>query len=66
MGVTVYLFERPGRASIYREVRTDDGKQDRRALGHNNRQLAEEQARELARRIAELRFAGQTGAFTLG
>lgn len=66
MGVTVYLFERPGTSAIYREVRTEDGQQDRKSLGHGDRQLAEQQARELARRIAELRFAGQTGALTLG
>lgn len=39
---------------------------DRRSLGHGDRRLAEEQARTLAQRVAELRFAGQTSALTMG
>lgn len=64
-GVTVRLFQR-GHA-IYRDVRLDGGARDKRSLGHADRALAEQQARALARRIAELRFAGQHGrAVTFG
>ncbi|HEY2378919.1 MAG TPA: hypothetical protein VGH98_23270 [Gemmatimonadaceae bacterium] len=65
-GVTVYVFERPGSTAIYREVRRDDGTQDRKSLGHGDRVLALEQARELARRIAELRLTGPVRTLTLG
>ncbi len=39
---------------------------DRKSLGHSDRVLAEQQARELARRVSELQFAGHSGVVTLG
>lgn len=64
-GVNVRLYERAPGTLLYREVRTPGGK-DRRTLGHRDRMLAEQQARELARRLAELRMTGQLGPVTLG
>ena len=64
MGITVRLYERASGA-IYRDVWTD-GKRDRKSLGHADRKLAEKQARELAKRLAELQHAGRTGAVTFG
>lgn len=63
-GVTVRIFDRGG--TIYRDVRLDDGARDKKSLGHSDRALAEQQARILARRMSELRYAGQSGIVTLG
>ena len=65
MGTSVRLYERESGSLLYREVRTEGGK-DRRSLGHRDRVLAEQQARELARRFVELRLTGHTGSVTLG
>ncbi|HEU4564135.1 MAG TPA: tyrosine-type recombinase/integrase [Gemmatimonadaceae bacterium] len=64
-GVAVRIYERAAGSLLYREVRLE-GRKDRRSLGHRDRTLAEDQARQLARRIAELRFAGHRGHVTLG
>jgi integrase len=64
-GITVRVFEwRPGEL-IYREVRLD-GRRDRKSLGHRDRALAVQQARDLAKRLADLRGSGYTGPLTLG
>jgi hypothetical protein len=63
-GVAIRVYERAHGSLLYREVRLDGGK-DRKSLGHRDRQLAERQARELARRLAELRLTGHTGSVTL-
>ena len=42
-----------------------DGGKDRKSLGHRDRQVAEQQAHEVARRLAELRLTGH-GSATLG
>ncbi|MHB1863401.1 MAG: tyrosine-type recombinase/integrase [Gemmatimonadaceae bacterium] len=65
-GVHVRVYERAPGGPLYREVRLGGGQKDRKSLDHADRKLAEQQARELARRIAELRFAGTTSALTLG
>jgi integrase len=65
-GVAVTLFERASGGTIYRLVRTPGGGRDRKAMGHCDRALAEQQARLLARRIAELRYAGHAGTVTFG
>lgn len=64
-GISVRLFERESGSVLYREVRIDGGK-DRKSLGHRDRALAERQAIELARRLAELRLTGYVGSVTLG
>jgi hypothetical protein len=64
-GITVRVFERRPDEPIYREVRLD-GKRDRKSLGHRDRRLAVEQAKALAKRLAELRLTGVTGSLTLG
>ena len=65
-GVSVRLYERASGSPIYREVRTGAGDKDRKSLGHNDRALAETQAKALARRVGELRFAGHNGPVILG
>jgi integrase len=65
MGIAVRVYERAAGSLLYREVRVEGGK-DRKSLGHRDRALAEQQARELARRIAELRYAGKGAPVTLG
>ena len=64
MGVSVRLYERAS-GTIYRDVWNGDTR-DRRSLGHADRKLAEQQARELAKRLAELHHAGRTGSVTFG
>lgn len=64
-GVSVRIYERESGSLLYREVRLDTEK-DRKSLGHRDRQLAEQQGRELARRLAELRLTGQIATVTLG
>ena len=64
-GVSVRLYERETGGVIYRDVRTGDTR-DRKSLGHADRKLAAKQASELARRVADLRHAGRTGAVTFG
>jgi integrase len=69
-GVTVRLFERHRGGFLYREVRGVGGKadgKDRRSLGHSDRTLAETQAKNLARALAEARLMGVgNGSLTLG
>lgn len=65
-GVSVRIFERAPGSLLYREVRDGEGAKDRKSLGHRDRALALEQARVLARRLAELRLAGHVGRLTLG
>ena len=64
-GISVRIYERAPGSLLYREVRLD-GEKDRKSLGHRDRQLAEQQAKELARAIGELRNAGRSGPVTLG
>jgi integrase len=63
-GVAVRLFERGD--TIYRDIRLEGGVRDKKSLGHGDRSLAEQQARALARRVSELRFAGHSGLLTFG
>lgn len=65
-GVSVRLYERTPGSPIAREVRTGGGAKDRKSLGHTDRALAEDQARALAIRLSELRYAGHSGAVTMG
>lgn len=65
-GVAVRVYERAPGSLLYREVRLEDGAKDRKSLGHRDRTRAGEQALELARRIYELRSAGQITALTIG
>lgn len=64
-GVTVRLYERPGRG-IYRDVHLEDGTRDRKSLGTSDRAHAEQLARALCQRLAELRLSGVLGVLTLG
>lgn len=65
-GVQVRIFERERGGLIYRSV-TAGGKKDRKSLGHRDKKLAEKQAKELARALAEMRLTGaDTRALTLG
>jgi integrase len=64
-GVSVRIYERSPGSLLAREVRLDGGK-DRKSLGHRDKALAEQQARALAQRLAELRYAGHSGPVTLG
>jgi hypothetical protein len=57
-GVSVRLYESEPGGTIYRDVHTN-ARRDRKSLGHADRKLAEQQARELAKRIAELQHAGR-------
>lgn len=65
-GVRVRLYERAPGSLLYRELRRDDGSKDRKSLGHRDRALGEQQVRQLARRMAELRLTGGTHAVTFG
>jgi integrase len=65
-GVAVRIYERVAGGVLYREVRDGAGRKDRKSLGHADRALAEAQARQLARRLAELQYAGALGPVTLG
>jgi integrase len=65
-GITLRLYERADRPGLHREFRHPDGRRDRKALEHGDRQLGEQQMRQLARRIAELRLTGLGDAPTLG
>jgi len=64
-GISVRLYEREPGGVIYRDVWNGDAR-DRKSLCHADRKLAEQQARELARRLSDLRHAGHTGAVTFG
>ena len=64
-GISVRVYERAPGSLLYREIRLESAK-DRKSLGHRDRPLAEQQARELARRVAELRLTGHTGSVTFG
>ena len=65
-GIRVRLYERTPGSLLYREVRTGPRQADRKTLGHRDRALAEQQARQLARRLAELRLVGLGPTVTLG
>jgi hypothetical protein len=65
-GVAVRVYERAAGGVLCREWRDGAGGKDRKSLGHRDRALAEQQARQLARRLAELRHAGHLGPVTLG
>jgi integrase len=65
-GVSVRIYEREIASLLYREVRLEGGRKDRRTLGHRNRALAADQARALAKRVGEIRNAGVVGSLTLG
>ena len=64
-GVSVRLYEREPGGVISRDVWNGDAR-DRKSLGHADRKLAEQQAWELARRLADFRHAGHGGVVTLG
>ena len=64
-GISVGVYEREPGGPLHREVWVN-GARERKALGHADRALAEKQIRELARRLAELQFAGNTGPITFG
>jgi len=57
MGQQVRVYERSPGSVLYRSV-TIDGRKDRKSLGHRDRKLAEQQARALARELAELQLKG--------
>ena len=73
-GVRIRLFERNG--TIYRDVRlsrtiSENGKprtqHDIKSLGHSDRRLAQQQAKALAKRIAEAQLNGRSNdRLTLG
>lgn len=64
-GLTVRVYERAMGSLLYREVWINSTR-DRKSLGHRDRALALQQARSLAKRLAELRMLGHTGSVTLG
>jgi hypothetical protein len=64
-GIRVRIYERESGGSLFREVRLNGGK-DRKSLKHADRELAETQARELARRLSQHVYAGTGGPVTLG
>jgi integrase len=65
-GVQVRIFEREHGSQLYRSV-VVNGRKDRKSLGHHDRRLAEEQAKALARALAEARLTGRTdGRLPLG
>ncbi len=62
----VRVYEREPGSILQREVRTADGK-DRKSLGHRDRALAENQARQLAQHLARLQLNGfPAGPVTFG
>lgn len=63
--MAVRVYERESGSLLYREVPLE-GSEDRKSLGHRDRALAEQEALELARRLAELRLTGHIGSVTLG
>lgn len=65
-GITVRIYERSPGSLLYREIRRESGGKDRKSLNHRDRRLAEQQARELARRVFELRNAGGVIGLTVG
>ena len=65
-GVSVRVYERAIGSVLYREVRLERGAKDRKSLGHRDRALALDQAKELARRVAELRLTGPVRSITIG
>jgi hypothetical protein len=64
-GVAVRVYERAAGGALYVEVR-QGGTKKRSSLKHTDRALGESQARQVARRLAELRHAGHLGPVTLG
>jgi hypothetical protein len=64
-GVSVSRYKRAPGSPIYRLVRAETGV-DRKSLGHTDRELTVEQAKALAARLSELRYAGDRGAVTMG
>lgn len=65
-GISIRVYERAPGSVLYREVRLEGGEKDRKSLGHRDRRLAERQAHELAKRLAELRLTGQVSGVALG
>ncbi len=66
MGIQVRIYEREVGGPIYRECTVADGTRSRKSMGHRDQALAERQAKELARKLAELTLTGHTGPITLG
>ncbi|MBX6332065.1 MAG: site-specific integrase, partial [Gemmatimonadaceae bacterium] len=65
-GVQVRVFERAPGSTLYRSV-VLGGRKERKSLGHHDKKLAVEQARQLARRLAEAKLLGiRPGSLTLG
>lgn len=65
-GVQVRVYERPGGAGLYRSV-IINGKKDQKALGHSDRKRAVDDAKALARKIAEMQLTGRpVGEITFG
>jgi hypothetical protein len=65
-GVQVRIFERARGSVLYRSV-VIGGEKDRKSLGHRDRDLAEQQAKDLASALAEAQLLGYTGSeLTLG
>ena len=65
-GIQVRICERVSGSVLSREVRARGGEKDRKSLGHRDCALAEQQARQLARRLAELQLTGFVGRVELG
>ncbi|MGH2883341.1 MAG: hypothetical protein ACRDPA_11710 [Solirubrobacteraceae bacterium] len=63
--MSIRVYERIAGGLLYRETRYA-GRKDRKSLGHRDRKLAVEQARELARALAEQTYAGVLGPLTFG
>jgi integrase len=57
-GVQVRIFERSRGSVLYRSV-VMGGEKDRKSLGHRDRALAEQQARAVAKALAELQLTGR-------
>lgn len=65
-GIQVRLFEREPGGILYRSV-VVEGRKDRKSLGHRDRNLAVEQAKALARALAELQLTGRPlGSLSFG
>lgn len=64
-GVRVRVFERKAGSMLYMDVR-QPGERDKQSLGHRDQDLAQQQARALAMRLAEIKNAGVVGPLTLG
>ncbi|WP_373054311.1 hypothetical protein [Thioalkalivibrio sp.] len=56
-GIQVRLYTREGTDAIYREVRIN-GRREQKSLKHSDRERAEDQAKALARKLAEAKLTG--------